>query len=218
MNDTRNERGPIPADGDHRPVVRVAVVAQRGLLRTAVAAVLSSAPGFELTGEATPGPDVATVVAGRPNLLVVDLDAVDDPSTLTRGPDPVPAGCALVGLTARHTPRTLRRALRAGVRGVISTDVPPQELIGQLRAIAGGQRMLDQQAALAALDAAVNPLSERERQVAIAAARGWPARDIAAHLHLAPGTVRNLLSALLRKTGSRTRWEAVQRARDAGWI
>ncbi|WP_170839600.1 response regulator transcription factor [Micromonospora halophytica] len=199
--------------------VRVGLVAEPGLLRTLVVAVLAATPGFETVGQCDPDQDAVTAVAaGRPDLVLVDLDAVEDLTVLTgrlhaRLPD-----CAVVGLTGRRTARMLRRALRGRVRGVIGKDVPPEEFVGQLRAIADGQRMIDPQAALAALDAAVNPLTEREREVAVAAARGLPDRQIAAQLHLAPGTVRNHVSALLRKTGGRNRWEAVQRAQDAGWI
>ncbi|WP_172892361.1 LuxR C-terminal-related transcriptional regulator [Micromonospora coxensis] len=219
-DDVRDAPGPV-ADrpGVADAAVRVALVAEPGLLRTLVVAVLAATPGFRTVGECDPDQDaVAAVAAGRPDLVLVDLDTVDDLGVLTgrlyaRLPD-----CAVVGLTARRTARTLRRALRCRVRGVIGKDVPPEELVEQLRAVADGQRTIDPQAALAALDAAVNPLTEREREVAAAAARGLPDRQIAAQLHLAPGTVRNHVSALLRKTGGRNRWEAVQRAQDAGWI
>ena len=220
VDDVRDEtvpgRGPAESDP---PTVRVGMVGEPGLLRAVVAGVLAATPGFEVVGKSDPDEDVAeTVAARRPDLVLLDLDAVDDPSALTgrlhaRLPD-----CAVVVLTARRTARVLRRALGARVRGVIAKDVPPEELIHQLRAIADGQRMIDPLTALAALHAAVNPLTEREREVAAAAARGLRTSQIAAQLHLAPGTVRNHLSTLLRKTGGRNRWEAVQRAQDAGWI
>ncbi|MGK5445688.1 LuxR C-terminal-related transcriptional regulator [Micromonospora sp. URMC 105] len=220
MDDVLDEMAPAPRVADEEPAtVRVVVVAEPGLLRTVVAAVLAGAPGFDLAAECDPGDGVTeAVAAARPDLVLVDLDAVRDASGLTarlrtRSPE-----CAVVVLTARRTARVLRRALGAGVRGVIAKDVAPEELIGQLRAIADGQRMIDPLTALAALDAAVNPLSERERQVAVAAARGLRSKEIAARLHLAPGTVRNHLSTLLRKTGGRNRWDAIQRAQDAGWI
>lgn len=203
-------------DGTVSEPVRVAVVAEPGLLRTAVVAVLAATPDFAVVGDTEPAGSVPALLAGcRPDLLLVDLDAVDDPAVVTgSGAD----GCAVVVLTARRTARALRRALGARVRGVVATDVPPEELVDLLRAVARGQRMIDPLTALAALDAAVNPLSEREREVAAAAAEGLRTGEIAKRLHLAPGTVRNHVSSLLRKTGARNRWEAVERARDACWI
>ncbi|MEH0938942.1 response regulator transcription factor [Micromonospora psammae] len=209
--------GPGRLTGSAESTVRVALVGERGLLRTVVAGVLATTPGFELVGQSGPDQDL-TEADGRADLVLMDLDTVEDPWALTGRLHARRPECAVVVLTARRTAQVLRRALRAGVRGLIGKDVAPAELIDQLRAIAGGQRRIDPQTALAALDAAVNPLSEREREVAAAAARGWSAREIAARLHLAPGTVRNHISTLLRKTGGRNRWEAVQHARDAGWI
>ncbi|WP_328347266.1 response regulator transcription factor [Micromonospora sp. NBC_00421] len=195
------------------------VVGPPGLLRTALAAVLSATPGFELAGESDPDHHLSDrVVTRRPHVVLVDLDAIEDPAVLTRQWHARLPECAVVVLTSRRTARVLRRALGARVRGIIAKDVPPQELLDQLRLVAEGQRMIDPVIALAALDAAVNPLNEREREVTGAAARGLSTKEIAAQLHLAPGTVRNHLSVVLRKTGARNRWEAVQRAQDAGWI
>ena len=42
--------------------------------------------------------------------------------------------------------------------------------------------------------------------------------DIAAALHLAPGTVRNHISNAIGKLGVRTRQEAERAAWEAGWI
>ena len=51
-----------------------------------------------------------------------------------------------------------------------------------------------------------------------AAAEGLPLKEIADRLFLAHGTVRNHLSAVLRKTGARNRLEAVRRAQLRGWL
>ena len=63
-----------------------------------------------------------------------------------------------------------------------------------------------------------NPLTNRECEVLRAVAEGLTTDEIAGRLFLSQGTVRNQLSAAMRKTGSRSRWEAVRRATDAGWI
>ncbi|MGW2222908.1 response regulator transcription factor, partial [Nonomuraea sp. NPDC001684] len=50
------------------------------------------------------------------------------------------------------------------------------------------------------------------------AARGATAEEIAAGLHLSPGTVRNYLTAAITKTGARNKIDAVRVAEDAGWL
>jgi two-component system response regulator DesR len=195
------------------------VVAEPGLLRGALVAVLDAQADFRVVAEAAPHEDVpAAARSHRPDLAVVDIDGTDDPAELVgRVHRPAP-DCAVVALTGRPTARVLRRALGARVRGVLCTDLPPAELVEQLRVVASGQSTIDPVAALAALAAAVNPLTDREREVLVAVADGLSSRQIAGRLFLAPGTVRNLVSGVLRKTGARNRWEAVDRARDAGWI
>ena len=53
----------------------------------------------------------------------------------------------------------------------------------------------------------------------LAAAAGHDtAADIAAALHLSEGTVRNYLSASIRKLGARNRREAIDTAVEKGWL
>ncbi|WBB76688.1 response regulator transcription factor [Micromonospora sp. WMMD1128] len=216
-------------DTEPASTVRVAVVGEPGLCRTLVAGVVASAPDFEVVrecdGNAT---DLCRLAAAHPDLVLVDLspehedpereDPEHEPWAVVAALRGAVPDCAVVVLTGRPTARVLRSALRLRARGVVAKDVPPEEMLARLRAVADGHRTIDPVTALAALDTADNPLSDREREVAAVAAKGLPSREIAALLHLAPGTVRNHLSSLLRKAGGRNRWEAVQRARDAGWI
>jgi two-component system, NarL family, response regulator DesR len=50
------------------------------------------------------------------------------------------------------------------------------------------------------------------------AAEGATVTEIAARLFLSAGTVRNYLSASIRKSGARNRIDAIRIAREAGWI
>jgi two-component system response regulator DesR len=109
----------------------------------------------------------------------------------------------------------LRRALEAGVAGYVLKDAPIGELVGALRKVAAGERVVDPQLALAAWEHA-DPLTDREREVLREAAAGAGNAEIAARLHLAEGTVRNYLSTAMTKLGARNRTEAANTARDRG--
>ena len=61
-------------------------------------------------------------------------------------------------------------------------------------------------------------LTERETVVLRTARHGGAVADIARELSLSEGTVRNHLSAVIGKTGARTRAEAVRLATDNGWL
>jgi two-component system response regulator DesR len=124
----------------------------------------------------------------------------------------------VVLLTGRVTPDAMTRAISAGVRGLIGRESPPSELIGAIGRIAAGERVIAPSAVVNALQWTENPLNRRERDVLRAAAEGLRSREIAERLFLAPGTVRNYVSAILRKTGCRNRIEAIRKARERGWL
>jgi two-component system response regulator DesR len=85
------------------------------------------------------------------------------------------------------------------------------------RAIAG-ERIVDPGLAAAALSEGPSPLTAREREVLAAAREYATVADIAAALHLSPGTVRNYLSAAIGKVGARNRVEAIRSAEEKGWL
>lgn len=62
------------------------------------------------------------------------------------------------------------------------------------------------------------PLSTREREIHAASAEGLSTAEIATRLWLSEGTVRNGVSDIMGKLGARNRVEAVQIARDNGWL
>jgi len=110
-------------------------------------------------------------------------------------------------------------ALLAPLAGLMAADASPAELVDAVRQLAEGKVVLDPRLAVAALAADYdNPLTDREREVLELAVSGLLTKQIARHLHLSSGTVRNCLSKVRAKTGARTRIEAIRVAREAGWI
>jgi two-component system response regulator DesR len=201
-------------------VVRVLIVEEIGLLRGALRMVLSSADDVEVVADLAPSADVVAVARReRPDVVLIDVGppgcgAIE----VLRQLDVTTRGTAVLAMSARHCPETLRAALDAGVRGFVDKNLPPTELLRLLRLVALGERVIDPVAAVAALSPPVGPLTVREREVLRAAAEGLPLREIAGRLYLAYGTVRNHLTVILRKTGARNRLEAVRRAQRDGWL
>jgi DNA-binding CsgD family transcriptional regulator len=61
-------------------------------------------------------------------------------------------------------------------------------------------------------------LSERELQVLHELAAGHSNKEIAAHLHVSPNTIKAHVARLLDKLGAKRRTEAIQRARLLGIV
>jgi two-component system response regulator DesR len=112
----------------------------------------------------------------------------------------------------------MRRALESGASGFLLKDAPASELAAAIRDVAAGRPALDPGLAASAISEGESPLSPREHEVLAAAAGHNTAADIAAELHLSEGTVRNYLSAAIRKLGARNRREAIELATDKGWL
>ncbi|WP_422774750.1 LuxR C-terminal-related transcriptional regulator [Plantactinospora sp. WMMC1484] len=193
---------------------------EMGLLRGALRAVLSSEEDLDVVADLhDPGELVAVSRRRRPDVVVVDMElpGADMLDVVTRLGVEAPDS-AVLALSTQLTPEALQRAIRAGARGFVDKNLPPAELARLVRAVAFGERVFDPGAAVAALKPSDSPLTRRELEVLRVAAEGLPLKEIARRLFLAHGTVRNHLSAIMRKTGTRNRLEAVRQAQQAGWI
>ncbi len=198
-------------------LIRVAVVQDPPLLRGAVAALLAKEEDFEVLAEPDRDADLLAVLREqRAEVLIVDIDQCPgrSPSPLTGMlPD-----CQILMISDRASVEVIREALEAGVRGFVGKDFPPGRLADAVRRIRSGQRVIDPALGRHLLRRAGNPLTDRQRAVLREAAEGHRSAEIARRLNLAPGTVRNYLSAIIRKLGVRTRLEAIRRAYEEGWL
>jgi two-component system, NarL family, response regulator DesR len=124
----------------------------------------------------------------------------------------------VVMLTTFNRPGYLRRAMEAGAAGFLLKDAPAGELARAIRAAAAGERVVDPGLAAAALSQGENPLTAREREVLAAARSHGTVAELAASLHLSPGTTRNHLSAIMQKLDAHSRFEAIRVAEERGWL
>ncbi len=124
----------------------------------------------------------------------------------------------VIMLTTFGRPGYLRRAMESGAVGFLLKDAPASELAAAVRGARIGRRTVDPALAAAALSDGSDPLTEREHEI-LEAARDQPTiAQMAATLHLSPGTVRNHLSVVIGKLGARNRVDAVRIALEKGWL
>jgi DNA-binding NarL/FixJ family response regulator len=126
-------------------------------------------------------------------------------------------------------------ALRAGASGFLLKDVRPAELVAAIRTVAAGdavvaprvtRRLLEEYARSLPLTAVqraqryprLGSLTEREREVLVAVARGLSNAEIAASLYVSEATVKSHVGRILAKLGLRDRVQVVVLAYEAGLI
>lgn len=121
-------------------------------------------------------------------------------------------------LTTFGRPGYLRRAMGGGAVGLLVKDAPAGDLARAIRRDVAGERVIDPGPATAALSEGPNPLTDRERAVLAASARGTSVAKVTAEQHLTEGTVRNDLHAAIRKLEAQNRVEAARIAEAKGWL
>ncbi|MFD8483171.1 response regulator [Kitasatospora sp. NPDC059673] len=200
--------------------VRVLLAEDQGMVREALAALLSLEDDLDVVAQVARGDEVAAAVTHhRIDVAVLDIEmpgmtGIDACAEIRR----VRPQTKVVIATTFGRPGYLRRAMESGADAFLVKDAPAAELAGAIRRVLRGEKVIDPTLAAAALAEGANPLTGREREVLAAAADGSVNADIAARLHLSEGTVRNYLSMAIQKTAARNRAEAVRVAREKGWL
>ncbi|GAA1326179.1 response regulator transcription factor [Pseudonocardia xinjiangensis] len=200
--------------------MRILIAEDQAMVRGALVALLELEDDLRVVAQVARGDEVVPAArATQPDVALLDIEMPGgDGLTATTALTAALPGCRVVVLTTFGRAGYLRRAMSAGASGFLLKDAPSAELAGALRRVLAGERVVDPGLAALALSEGENPLTDRERDVLRAAACGAPVGDVAGRLFLSRGTVRNHLSSAIRKTGTRTRIEAVRAAEERGWL
>lgn len=192
-------------------VVRVVVVDDHVLLRRGLRLLLERVPGIEIVGEAADGREALAVIAKvSPDVVVTDarMPGLDGPGLVTACQEQFP-GMPVMVLTTFDDVEVVLASMQAGAAGFLLKDVSPEGLAESICAVANGNVVLDPRVTRTALHGR-NPntpgagevlavLTRAERAVAERVATGMTNADIAADLVVAEGTIKNHVTALLRK-------------------
>jgi len=201
-------------------MIRVLLAEDQGMVRGALAALLSLEDDIEIVAEVDNGNaavERALVVKPDVALLDIEMPGKDGLEVAAELRDHLPA-CRVIILTTFGRPGFLRRAMESGAVGFLVKDAPSAQLAVAIRRAVAGERVVDPALAASALSEGNNPLTARERDVLAQAAGGASIADIAASLVLTEGTVRNYLSVAIQKLGAQNRVEAARIAEQKGWL
>jgi two-component system, NarL family, response regulator DesR len=111
----------------------------------------------------------------------------------------------------------LERAIKIGVNGYLTKDMPIKKLIQNIRKVNEGNTVISKDLRTGQ-SLNPNPLSCREKEILKLISFGLSNKDISIELNLSNGTVRNNLSVAMDKLNVNNRIEAIKLAFDNGWI
>lgn len=224
------------SEADGARATRVVLVDDQTLVRHGIRSLLEIAGGVQVVAEADDGATGVSAVAEHdPDVVLLDLrmpgtDGLWALAELRRRRLDVP----VLVLTTFDDDDLVLAALRAGAQGYLLKDVTVEQLASAVRTLADGGTHVQPSVtarlvravgsgalptvARGVQEAFVQPLTERETQVLRLMAEGCTNRQIAEVLHLAPGTVKNHVSAVLLKLDTTDRTKAVLRALHHGLL
>jgi two-component system NarL family response regulator len=207
--------------------IRVLIVDDHALFRRGLEMVLAEEPDIELVGEASDGAE-AVEKAGEalPDVVLMDIRMPKSSGIeACRAMKEVAPSAKIVMLTISDEEGDLFEAIRAGASGYLLKDIPYDEVADVVRAVHGGQslinpsmaaKLLTEFAALAKRDGEERvqqvpapKLTDREMEVLRLMARGMNNRDIAKELFISENTVKNHVRNILEKLQIHSRMEAV---------
>ncbi|HKN55523.1 MAG TPA: response regulator transcription factor [Amycolatopsis sp.] len=215
-------------------MIRVLLVDDQRLVRAGFRSILDSEDDITVVAEAADGREALRQAhEHRPDVVLMDIRMPElDGLAATRHllSDPALAGIKVIILTTFDLDEDVYGALRAGASGFLVKDTEPEELIHGVRVVARGdallapsitRRLISEFAGRVtrpAPPAALERLTEREREVLALVAAGLSNDEIARELTLSPATAKTHVSRIMTKTGTRDRAQLVVLAYESGAV
>jgi DNA-binding NarL/FixJ family response regulator len=223
-------------DGDVHEDIRVLLVDDQDLFREVVKVIVDAQPGMTVVGSAADGIEAVRLVEElEPDVVLMDIrmpemDGVEatrqvfTAERVARRSSPV----RVVVLTTFNLDDRAATAIRHGASGFLLKDTTPAQLAEAVRTVHSGNAvlapadlstLLDQQFRTATPPpTAYLALTDKERDVFEAVARGLSNTEIAGLVFASESTVKTHVGAILRKLALRDRVQIVVFAHEHGLV
>ncbi|MEO3875885.1 response regulator transcription factor [Nonomuraea sp. B12E4] len=203
--------------------IKVLLADDHPVVREGLIAMLQSADGITVVGEAGSGEEaVVRAEALRPDVILLDLrmggmDGVSATEHIVRR---LP-GSKVVIVTTYEDDTDILRAVEAGAAGYLLKGSSRAEMIGAVQSAARGDTVLTPSLAgklFRARGAEPSPLSDRERDVLRLVGQGLTNAEIGGELFISEATVKTYLLRTFKKLGVSDRTAAVMTAMERGLL
>ncbi|MFI9624349.1 response regulator [Streptomyces sp. NPDC052042] len=223
--------------------IRVLLVDDQALLRSAFRVLVDSEADMEVVGEAADGAQAVELARStRADVVLMDIRMPGmDGLAATRviSADPELAGVRVVMLTTFEVDEYVVQSLRAGASGFLGKGAEPDELLAAIRIAAAGEALLSPTATKGLIATflaqgggsgdgegpgsgeyieRLAALTGREREVLVLVAGGHSNDGIADRLAVSPLTVKTHVNRAMAKLGARDRAQLVVIAYESGLV
>jgi len=213
--------------------LRVVIAEDQDLLRAGFAMILT-ADGIDVVGEAATGTAAITIVRDtQPDVVLMDIrmpdtDGLEATRQIMADATTPPR---IIILTTFDLDRYVYAALSAGASGFLLKDITPEQLVAAVHLVRAGdallapsitRRLIERFAPTDAPNADLHRdlavLSPRELDVLKLLAQGLSNAELAARLHVSDTTVKTHVGRILFKLKLRDRAQAIVFAYESGLI
>ncbi|MFG2787368.1 response regulator [Streptomyces sp. NPDC048419] len=215
-----------------QPPVRVLLVDDQELIRTALSMVMADIEDVDVAGEAGTGEEAVRLAAElAPDVVVMDIrmPGMDGIEATRRITEAEPEARVVV-LTTFDDDAYVYGALRAGASGFLVKDMALDDIIAAVRVVAAGDALIAPSVTRRLIhEFAARPepvggrrelkaITDREREVLTLVGSGLSNAEIAAELCISVATAKTYLTRLLTKLDARDRVQLVIMAYEAGLV
>jgi DNA-binding NarL/FixJ family response regulator len=215
-------------------MIRVLIADDQALVRAGFRALLDAQDGIDVVGEAADGRQAVEMArALQPDVVLMDIRmplldglAATREISFDRRLDAV----RILILTTFELDEYVFEAIRSGAAGFLVKDTKPSDLIDAVRVVAGGEALLSPSVTRRLIaefatrakeppsSAALEELTDREREVMALAATGLNNEQIASRLVVSVATAKTHVSRAMVKLGVRDRAQLVVLAYETGLV
>jgi two-component system, NarL family, nitrate/nitrite response regulator NarL len=205
---------------------RVLIVEDHQVVAEGLAALINDQKDMKVVGQAgTVADSIAQAAELKPDLVLVDFRLTDgtgaDAATAIRQLRPE---TKLIFLTREDSEAARFAALEAGASGFIHKSRAAQDVVDAIRTVADGGNLFTPRGIAQLIsnrrevEAQLDRLTAREKEVLRLMAEGIASRDIASKLGISYTTVRTHIRSLGSKLGVHSKLEAIIKARELALV
>lgn len=219
--------------------ITLLIVDDHPLFRQGVVDALSLEPDMQIVAQSASGDEALELIhSKKPTVAILDVNLPGmNGQQITHQISQEKLGTRIILMTGYDDVEQAVHAALAGAYGYCSKDIEPQSLSRIIREVAEGkyvfannvftrreldlwveEQMEGARRSYSEPGAPFHPLSDREMEVLGCVVRGMSNKEIATLLGISHQTVKNHVTAILRKFGVEDRTQAVVYALKRGWV
>ncbi|MQS90166.1 response regulator transcription factor [Companilactobacillus mishanensis] len=201
-------------------MTKVYLAEDQEMLNTALSTLLDLEDDIDIIGSATDGASAFNeIIKLKPEVVILDIEMPKMTGLeVAKEIRALKLPIKIIILTTFAQEDYFEKAVKYDVNAYQLKDSPTDQLIDTIHQVLEGKTIFSPELVKTVISSEKNPLTPREMDVLKEINTGDSSKEIASKIYLSEGTVRNYISSILSKTGTKSRIEALNVAKNNKWI